>query len=165
MRAAPPDEVGETCDVRTRVVQERVDENVEATAVEEELDVILTHHHRLPPVVEQLSHAFGMRESAAQCAVRVVDRVKPIEPIAADRLRQWIAALDDPAFAKRDAATTELAALGERTEPALRAALAANPSAEKRQRIEKLLAAPLDAPPAETLRWLYSAIRFRLARS
>jgi hypothetical protein len=69
-------------------------------------------------------------------------------------MRKWIADLGDPAFAQREAATKDLAALGERADSALRAALAANPSAEARQRIDKLLAAPLDTPPPETVRFL-----------
>jgi hypothetical protein len=46
-----------------------------------------------------------------------------------------------------------LTALGERREPALRAALAANPSPEQRNRIEKLLAGPFAVPP-ESVRFL-----------
>jgi hypothetical protein len=103
---------------------------------------------------KSIAATWAMADAGANAVALLRDRVKPIEPIAAEKIRQWIADLADSAFTKREAATKELAALGERAEPALRAALAANPSPEQRQRLDKLLAAPLEAPPPETLRFL-----------
>jgi len=107
-----------------------------------------------PDAAKSVAASWAMADAGADAVTLLRYRVKPIEPIAVEKMRQWIADLADPAFAKREAATKELAALGERAEPALRAALAANPTPEQRQRLEKLLAAPLDAPPPETLRFL-----------
>jgi hypothetical protein len=76
--------------------------------------------------------------------------LKPIAPIPADRLRGLIADLDAVEFAKRGAASQTLASFGEQAEPALREALTAQPSAEKRKRIESLLAAPY-LPPTKTM--------------
>jgi hypothetical protein len=58
-----------------------------------------------------------------------------------------IAALDDDAFLVREKATAQLEALGQTAEPALRNALAGQPSAEARRRIERLLEKPLGKVP------------------
>jgi WD40 repeat protein len=55
------------------------------------------------------------------------------------RLAKLVAELDAPAFAAREAASKELAALGEAAEAALRAAAKGSPSAEVRQRAEALI--------------------------
>jgi RNA polymerase sigma factor (sigma-70 family) len=55
------------------------------------------------------------------------------------RLRELIAQLDDDDFARREKATEELAKLGGAAGPALRQALDKSPSAEVRQRLERLL--------------------------
>jgi hypothetical protein len=70
------------------------------------------------------------------------ERLKPgRKPDAAleKRLRELIAQLDDDEFAKREKATEELEKLGGAAGPALRAALDKAPSAEMRQRLERLL--------------------------
>jgi hypothetical protein len=58
-----------------------------------------------------------------------------------ERLRNLVADLDDDRFAVREAASAELGKLGGSAGAALRRALAANPSAEVRARVERLLAA------------------------
>jgi len=70
------------------------------------------------------------------------------------RLQQLLADLDAAAFAQREAASRQLADLEEQAEPALQAALAANPSAEQRRRLEELLAAPRVVRSPEKLRVL-----------
>jgi RNA polymerase sigma factor (sigma-70 family) len=60
-------------------------------------------------------------------------------PIDKARLRQWLADLDSDEFAKREAASRELAKLGTAIEADVRAALAATKSPEVRRRLEALL--------------------------
>jgi WD40 repeat protein len=67
------------------------------------------------------------------------ERLRPVTPLSAEKVRRLIAALDDRVFASREAAERELAALGPRVWPALRAARAKRPSAEATQRLERLL--------------------------
>jgi RNA polymerase sigma factor (sigma-70 family) len=59
---------------------------------------------------------------------------------AAGPVGQWIRELDDPQFAVREKASSELAKLGRQAEPELRRALA-DASPEARRRLERLLAA------------------------
>src|SRR5262249_7828132 len=61
------------------------------------------------------------------------------EPVDSKRLERLIADLDDQQFEVREQATRELAALAERAAPALRKALAGNPSPEVRRRLGALL--------------------------
>jgi RNA polymerase sigma factor (sigma-70 family) len=73
----------------------------------------------------------------------------------AAQIRKWIADLDSDEFRKRQQASDELAKRVAWAEPALKAALAGNPSLEVRQRIGRLLRQAEPAPPpAETLRGL-----------
>jgi RNA polymerase sigma factor (sigma-70 family) len=60
--------------------------------------------------------------------------------VAVGRVGQWIRDLDDPQFAVREKASSELAKLGRQVEPELRRALA-RASPEARLRLERLLAA------------------------
>jgi hypothetical protein len=82
------------------------------------------------------------------------ERLRPVEVAPAEQVRPLLAALDDREFPRRDAAERQLAALGERAGPALRAALTAGPTEEQRRRIERLLRALNTAPSGETLRSL-----------
>jgi ATP:dephospho-CoA triphosphoribosyl transferase len=70
------------------------------------------------------------------------------------RTAQLITDLDSDRFAAREQASEGLKKLGADAEPALRRALAANPSAEARQRVEALLNALAESPPPEVLRAL-----------
>jgi WD40 repeat protein len=67
----------------------------------------------------------------------------PAVEVPADRLANLIGRLDAPRFADREAATQSLSALGLLARPAVTAALAKGPSAEARERMEKLLDGPL----------------------
>jgi hypothetical protein len=60
----------------------------------------------------------------------------------AAHIKRLIASLDDDSFGVREKATAELGGLGDLAVPALREALAANPSAELRRRAERALAWP-----------------------
>jgi RNA polymerase sigma factor (sigma-70 family) len=82
------------------------------------------------------------------------ERVRPAQAPSEDDLRRLLAELDDPEFARREAATKRLADLGELAEAGLRAALRGQPSAEVRRRIEGLLAGPRLVRTAEARRGL-----------
>jgi WD40 repeat protein len=82
------------------------------------------------------------------------DRMRTIEAPKPADLKPDLADLDASQFRKREAASKRLAELGDGAEPALRKELSEATSAEKRQRLEALLAA-LDrknAPAGENLR-------------
>ena len=66
-------------------------------------------------------------------------RLKPVRP-GDKTVQTLIDRLDVPAFADREAAVKELSRLGDAAVPDLRRALAGSPSAEQKQRIERLLA-------------------------
>jgi RNA polymerase sigma factor (sigma-70 family) len=81
----------------------------------------------------------------AQALPLLRDRLRPAVPVPADELQRLLQDLDNPRFRLREAASRRLADFGEDAEPALRQTLAntANtPSAEVRQRIERILAQP-----------------------
>jgi hypothetical protein len=81
-------------------------------------------------------------------------RLHPIDGIAADRMRGLLADLDSDQFDARERAAKQLTEFEELAEPALRGALKANPSLEKRRRIELLLSTPKTVRSPETLRHL-----------
>jgi RNA polymerase sigma factor (sigma-70 family) len=79
----------------------------------------------------------------------------PVAPADAERVRRLLRHLDSDRFAVREWASRELEAMGPVAAPALQEALAANPSAEARRRLEGLLnALTAGALPRETLRRL-----------
>ena len=67
-------------------------------------------------------------------------RLRPALAINTAIVKRRLAALDSDRFAEREAATAELAELGEEAEPLLRAALDKRPSAEVQRRLKQLLA-------------------------
>ena len=78
---------------------------------------------------------------APEEAVDVIRRrLPPVSKAAMERVAGLIANLDDDQYAVRLKARQELETLGEPATPALRKALAANPSLEVRVQLEKLLA-------------------------
>ncbi len=77
--------------------------------------------------------------SGGQAVPFLKERVRPTMPADAKQVAQLIADLDSDRFAVRQRATAELEKLSERAESALRKALAKNPSAEARRRLEELL--------------------------
>jgi WD40 repeat protein len=81
-------------------------------------------------------------------------RVQPAAGPGADKLRQLIADLADDTFARRQAASRELAELNELAEPAMREALKKGPPLEQRRRLERLLAAHSGGASGERLRSL-----------
>jgi hypothetical protein len=93
----------------------------------------------------------------------LAERVKPDATVPADRIAALIADLDSPRFAVREAARKALAELGDAAEPALRAALAGNPSAEQRRSIQALLDAPPGTLPLEVRRQLRAVQAVELA--
>jgi hypothetical protein len=91
-----------------------------------------------------------------QSVLFLKERLRPIPPVAAEKLAARIADLDSERFETRSKAAAELEKLEERAEPALRRALRERPSSlEMRRRIETLLQR-LDGPitSGETLRRL-----------
>jgi hypothetical protein len=83
----------------------------------------------------------------------VKERIEPASEIDAKRVERLLADLDSEDFSVRDAASKELAQLGDRAEPLLRRALDGQPSVELRTRLESLLSSP-QAPSPATLRTL-----------
>ena len=84
-------------------------------------------------------------ESASFLAERLRTAQKEFDPA---KVRKWLAELDDRSFPVRDAASAALARLGPAIEPALRHELELATTAEKRQRLNKLLDAfGRDRPP------------------
>jgi dipeptidyl aminopeptidase/acylaminoacyl peptidase len=67
------------------------------------------------------------------------DRLRPVIKADPQRLSELIAALDSGRFKQRREATEDLAVQVELAEPALRQALAGQPSVETRQRLEQVL--------------------------
>jgi WD40 repeat protein len=82
------------------------------------------------------------------------DRLRPAPAVPADEIRRRIADLDSDAFERREAASADLAALGDQARAAMQAVLQANPSVELRRRAETLLADSGIARSAETRRAL-----------
>jgi WD40 repeat protein len=76
----------------------------------------------------------------AQSVPFLKKRLHVAPPADARRLRQLTADLDHPTYARREAASRALAELGMAAAPALRTALAKNPTPEMRWRLERLLA-------------------------
>jgi WD40 repeat protein len=78
--------------------------------------------------------------NAPEAAVTLLTRhLRPTQPADARRLAQLLGDLDSDQFPVRTAAQKELEVLGELAAPALRQALAKNPSLEVRRRAESLL--------------------------
>jgi hypothetical protein len=69
----------------------------------------------------------------------LMDRLKLVPPVPPDLLRSLLEDLDSDQFSVREGAEKKLRDLGERIASPLRAELKANPSLEKRKRIEELL--------------------------
>jgi WD domain, G-beta repeat len=74
------------------------------------------------------------------------------DPNLEKKVARLIDDLDHVQYAVRERATVDLRAIGPEAVPSLRAALAREPSAEARQRLEGLLAVPADPPAAGLVR-------------
>jgi hypothetical protein len=90
----------------------------------------------------------------AQAVPLLRDRLRPALALPADELQRLVQDLDSPQFPRREQASRRLAEFGEEAEPTLRRALADQPSAEARQRLERILSGPRPVPPPELLRTL-----------
>jgi RNA polymerase sigma factor (sigma-70 family) len=91
--------------------------------------------------------------SAPAQAVGFLDtRLRPVPSAGAQRIARLIGELDSDEFQVRERASAELRDLGEAVVPALRKALASQPSLEVRLRIERLLRRLKGPPSAEWLR-------------
>jgi hypothetical protein len=77
--------------------------------------------------------------SPDQAVTLLTGRVRPATAADPKRLARLLGDLDSDRFEVRRQAQSELAGLGELAEPALRKALAGDPSLEVRQRVEQLL--------------------------
>jgi hypothetical protein len=82
------------------------------------------------------------------------ERLSPAKPVAPERLKQWLADLDNDEYERRETASRELGKLEEQAEPALRQALKTNLSEERRRRVEDLLSASFLVRSPEKLRSL-----------
>jgi RNA polymerase sigma factor (sigma-70 family) len=82
-----------------------------------------------------------LADDPARAIPQLKEQLQPITPSPPERTRSLLDGLDSNQFKVREAAERELRALGERAVPALRAALKANPSAEKKRHIKTLLSA------------------------
>src|SRR5262249_50748712 len=80
----------------------------------------------------------------AQVVPWLQKRLRPVPRVEPERITQWLQDLDHDDFQRRERAEQELARMGRQAEPAVRTALAANPSAEAQARLTRLLK-PLDA--------------------
>jgi WD40 repeat protein len=69
----------------------------------------------------------------------LAERLQPVLSAEPDRVSRLIEGLDDNRFSARQQASADLERLGELAEPALRRALADNPSLETRRRLQELL--------------------------
>jgi hypothetical protein len=89
-----------------------------------------------------LAASSQLLDAPDQAVALLRDRLHPVKAPPPEDVRRLLAALDDPKFARREAAAKRLAELGELADGALRAALSGGPSPEVRRRIEGLLAEP-----------------------
>ncbi|HET6428070.1 MAG TPA: M56 family metallopeptidase, partial [Phycisphaerae bacterium] len=95
-----------------------------------------------------------------RAATFLAGRVRPVPPIDPKRITALIAGLDDDKHAVRQQATEDLFLLHKAAEPALRRALAGEPSAEAKARIETLLqACEAYVPATPDLRRIQRAVR------
>lgn len=100
--------------------------------------------------------AWSLGEGPADDVVRFLrERLAPARAPDPKEVARLIADLDGPAFRVREASARRLGELGPAVWPAVRQALKGSPSAEARERLEKLRDQLLDpVPPPETLRVL-----------
>jgi WD40 repeat protein len=97
--------------------------------------------------------AWALAEQPERSVAFLRDRLRPGRPlIDRERLRRLLADLDSDEFARREAASRDLANLGGAIEADLRAALEKAPSAEVRRRLQALVAGLPREPSPEALR-------------
>jgi RNA polymerase sigma factor (sigma-70 family) len=84
--------------------------------------------------------AAGELVVSRQAVAFLAERLKPSAAADARQIEKWIAELDSNEFAVREKASAELRKLGGPAMPAMRKALAGDPSAEVRRQLEDLIA-------------------------
>jgi WD40 repeat protein len=82
---------------------------------------------------------WAMARGGKEAVAFIRERVRPIPLVKPERVKQLLRDLDDDAMPRREAATQELARLGDRVESALRETLAGSPSTDVRIRVKSLL--------------------------
>jgi RNA polymerase sigma factor (sigma-70 family) len=97
---------------------------------------------------------WSLANAPAQAVPILRDRLRPAVALPADELQRLLQDLDSPRFPRRAEASRRLAEFREDAEPTLRQALADKPSAEARQRLERILAGPRLVPAPDLLRSL-----------
>jgi RNA polymerase sigma factor (sigma-70 family) len=85
---------------------------------------------------------WSLADVPSQAVPFLRDQLRPAVALPADELQRLVQDLDSPRFPRREEASRRLAEFGEEAEPTLREARANKPSAEARQRIERILAGP-----------------------
>jgi RNA polymerase sigma factor (sigma-70 family) len=88
---------------------------------------------------KQAYRAIWQLSDAEGAAAFLRGKIPPVEPVADERLEKLIGDLDSNQFAVRQAASKALAELGELAVPAMRKALAGEPTLEPRRRLEALV--------------------------
>ncbi len=101
-----------------------------------------------------LRAAYVMAASGEQAATYLKERLTPTKLGDAKQLEKLVNDLDSNQFSVREAATKELAKLGEGIAPFLRRILKGQSSAEARKRIESILALWQGSPTGEAIRSL-----------
>jgi hypothetical protein len=90
-------------------------------------------------------------------------KILPAKPVASARLAKLIVGLGSDQFAVREAASKELAKLGEQAGPAMHKALEARPDVEVQQRLRRLLDALEKGPSSAELRQIRAIQALELA--
>jgi WD40 repeat protein len=103
-----------------------------------------------PDAAAAYAASWRLAEAPGPALLLLRQHVRPLKPAAVEQTRPLLADLDSDDFDRREAASARLRQLGERAEEALRQALAARPSPEKRRRLEGLLKA-LEQPSGGAL--------------
>lgn len=82
---------------------------------------------------------WALAAAPQQAVPYLAKRLSPASPADPAKVARWIAELDADDYATRERANQELEKLGKQAWPALRKAVEANPSAETRRRLRRLL--------------------------
>jgi hypothetical protein len=98
--------------------------------------------------------AWALATQSEEARMFVAAKLPPFAQAKPEELAQWLADLDAPAFADREAATRALAAQGPAAERRLREVVRTTTSAEVRRRVEGLLARLENAYTEDELRAL-----------
>jgi hypothetical protein len=107
-----------------------------------------------PDAARAYAASWRLADAPGQALPLLRKHLRAAKPAPAEQTRPLLADLDSDQFGKREAAAERLRALGDRAAGALREALQARPSLEKRRRLEALLKALEEPPSGEPLREL-----------